>query len=146
MLRPFNHRDRETFLKLAKEFYSSPACLHEVPVENFERTFIEILNDSPYTKGYIFEIDGNTAGYALLSFTYSNEAGGMVCLLEEAYVIPKYQNNGLGTELFKFVEEHFPHVRRFRLEVTDVNERARALYQRLGYEELRYVQMIKVFT
>lgn len=143
MLRPITEKDREIFVQLADEFYHSPACLHDVPKEYFHQTLDEILADSPYAKGYIFEKDGETAGYALLSFTYSNEAGGLVCLLEEAYVIPKFQGCGLGRELFAFVEQEFSKVRRFRLEVTHSNERAISLYRRLGYEELDYIQMIK---
>ena len=143
MLRPMTEQDRETFIRLSDEFYRSPACLHTVPTEYFHKTLDEILAGSPYAKGYLFEKVGRIAGYALLSFTYSNEAGGLVCLVEEAYVIPEFQGHGLGKELFSFVEKEFPDVRRFRLEVTHCNERAISLYRRLGYEELDYVQMIK---
>ncbi len=143
MLRPITEQDRELFVQLADEFYHSSACLHTVPKEYFHKTLDEILADSPYAKGYIFEKDGKAAGYALLSLTYSNEAGGLVCLVEEAYVIPEFQGCGLGKELFAFVEQEFSNVRRFRLEVTRSNERAISLYRRLGYEELDYIQMIK---
>lgn len=143
MLRPMTEQDREVFVRLADEFYHSSACLHTVPTEYFHHTLDEILAGSPYAKGYIFEMEGKTAGYALLSFTYSNEAGGLACLLEEAYVIPEFQGCGLGKELFAFAEKEFPDVRRFRLEVTHCNERAISLYRRLGYEELDYIQMIK---
>ena len=99
MLRPMTEQDREVFIRLADEFYHSSACLHTVPTEYFHKTLDEILADSPYAKGYIFEKDGKVAGYALLSFTYSNEAGGLACLLEEAYVIPEFQGCGLGRAL-----------------------------------------------
>ncbi len=143
MIRPFIKEDKETFIKLADEFYNSPACLHTVPHENFEKTFEEVINNSPFTKGYMLEKNDDILGYLLLSFTYSNEAGGMACLLEEAYVLPQFQNKGLGKELFAFVEKEFPDVKRFRLEVTRCNERAISLYKKLNYEELDYLQMIK---
>lgn len=44
---------------------------------------------------------------------------------------------GVGTRLLRFLEEKASErgVRRISLEVTDTNERARALYERLGYME-----------
>ena len=143
MLRPLTEQDRETFIRLADEFYHSPACLHPVDVENFHRTLDEILSGSPFTKGYLLKQNDQTAGYALVSFTYSNEAGGLVCLVEEAYVTPAFQGNGLGKELCAYLEQEFPEVKRFRLEVTRCNERAISLYKLLGYENLDYLQMIK---
>ena len=89
------------------------------------------------------EKDGQPAGYALLSLTYSNEAGGLCVLLEEIYVREDFRGCGLGKEFFSWTENRYPQARRFRLEVTASNARAAALYTRLGYKKLDYVQMIK---
>ena len=96
MLRPMTEQDRKVFIRLADEFYHSSACLHTVPTEYFHNTLDEILADSPYAKGYIFEKDGKVAGYALLSFTYSNEAGGLACLLEDVLMEIEMEHDGNG--------------------------------------------------
>ena len=50
MIRPLQPSDRELFLELTKEFYHSPAVLHEVPEQYFVNNFEEALSESPYLK------------------------------------------------------------------------------------------------
>jgi len=82
-------------------------------------------------------------GYALLSFTYSNEAGGMGILIEEVQIDSAYRGGGYGSKLFSFLEQEYPTVKRFRLEVDVNNIKAIDLYIRLGYKIFDYVQMVK---
>ena len=118
--------------------------MHTIPDQHFHNAMDEILADSPYIKGYMFTMDGQNAGYALLGFTFSAEAGGLVILLEEAFVLPEFQGKGFGSELFAFVEKEFGgKARRLRLEVAPSNERAIRLYKRLGFTPLDYLQMHK---
>ena len=90
----------------------------------------------------IIEYDGKIAGYGNISFTYSIEGGGNVVFLEELYIKPEYRNKGIGTEYFNFIHTNFP-AKRYRLEVTDCNIKAKQLYEKLGYTYLNYKQMIK---
>lgn len=146
MIRPITSGDRETYLELCREFYHSPAVLHPVPEVHFARTFDRILTGSPFVKGYLLEQDGTAAGYALLAVTFSQEAGGEVLWIEELYLHPEFQGRGLGTELFRYLETHRPKtVARFRLELEPDNRDARRLYERLGFSELGYGQMVRDF-
>ena len=63
--------------------------------------------------------------------------------LEELYIRAEFRSRGLGSEFFRQVTEENRDARRFRLEVEPENVRAIALYRRLGYENLPYVQMIR---
>ncbi len=143
MIRDIEEKDREIFIAMCEEFYSSPAVSHSVPKSHFERTFEVVTHNSPYYKGYMLEYGGKTVGYGLVQLSYSNEAGGMQMFLEELYIREGYRNKGLGKEFFERVYASRDDVVRYRLEVTAVNERAISLYKRLGYENLDYVQMIK---
>lgn len=143
-IRDFTPADRPNYLRLSKEFYSTDAVIHGVPEENFIRTFDKCIEQSPYLRGLAIVLDDEFAGYGLLSFTWSNEVGGLVILLEEAYLSPQYQGHGLGSELLSFVEEEYHDVaKRLRLEVTSVNQRAVKLYTKKGYHKIDYLQMIK---
>lgn len=143
MIRKLTADDRQTYLALANEFYGSPAVLHAIPEEYFERTFDEMMRSDDYVEGFMLEWDGETAGYGLISKSFSQEAGGMQAWLEELYVRPAFQGRGLGKAFFHFYEGYAPEMRRFRLEVEQDNTRALELYKRLGYEEFTYYQMVK---
>lgn len=147
MFRPIVPSDRETVIALMKEFYHSPAVLHPVPEENFSKTVDLVLAGTPYADAYLFESDGKTAGYALTARTYSNEAGGLVLWLEEAYILPAFRGKGLGGAFLEFLAKDYPEeVARIRLEVSDENTDAVRLYRRAGYRDLDYRQMFLDFA
>ena len=52
------------------------------------------------------------------------------------------RGQGIGRQLIAAVRAAYPNAARFRLEVTDSNPRAAALYRTLGFEPLGYRQMI----
>ena len=144
MFRPIAPADRETIIGLMKEFYTSPAVLHPVPEENFGKTVDLVLSGSPYADLFLFELDGQTAGYALTAKTYSNEAGGLVVWLEEAYILPDFRGRGLGGRFLDYLADEYPQpVARLRLEVSEGNDGAMRLYRRAGFKPFEYRQMIR---
>lgn len=142
-IRPVARGDREIYLKMAKEFYSTDAVLIHVGEENFLSTFEELLRSDRYALCYIFELYGKIAGYSLLAKTYSQEAGGQVLWIEEIYVLPEYRGRGIGKAFFDFILKNKPdEVKRIRLEVERENEGAVRLYRSFGFDFLGYDQMI----
>ncbi|MDR0616949.1 MAG: GNAT family N-acetyltransferase [Synergistaceae bacterium] len=143
-IRDFVSGDRDEYMRMSDEFYSSEAVLHPITRDNLVSTFEQCLLGNPLLRGLMLEKDGAAAGYALLSFTWSNEAGGLCVLLEEAYIVPRFRGEGLGSALIRHVEKEYDgKARRFRLEVTQRNERAIRLYERMGFGRLDYAQMTK---
>ncbi len=142
MYRKIEPEDREIYIQLSKEFYSSDAVLHAIPDKNFEKTFELLMNGTPYADCYIFEHEGETAGYALLAKTWSTEAGGNVIWLDEIYIRGKFRGKGIGTEFFAYLDS-IADTARLRLEAEPDNEAAIRLYKRMGFRELPYVQFIK---
>lgn len=144
MIRKIVSEDREIFIKLTKDFYNTDAVLSKIPEENIELTFEKIIDDSPYVDGYLYLHKDQVAGYCLLSFTYSNESGGLVMLIEELYVSPNFQRRGIGSKFLNFLEnEYRDKVALMRLEVVKTNQTARQLYYKKGFKDLKYLQMIK---
>ena len=135
--------DKENFLSMVRMFYQSPAVESAVDEQHFETTFHAALSHSPYIRILMLEDRGQLVGYAQLSFTYSNEAGGMAVLIEELYISRACRGRGMGHAFFSFLEKEYPDVKRFRLEVHSDNVRAIRLYRSLGYSTLRYKQMIR---
>lgn len=143
-IRPIQKNDYDSFLKLIDEFYHSEAVLHPVDPKNYSVTFDRCINADPFTACYVYDQDGTINGYALLSFAYSNEVGGIVVWIEELYVPAEHRGKGIGTALMNFVHNtYMDSAKRFRLEATHGNEKAIALYRSIGYEPLDYLQMTK---
>lgn len=144
MIRDFTESDYEKYIIYAKAFYASDAVAHDIDPKHFHQTFHLILQKSPLVRGLVYELDGEVAGYMLLSFMYSNEFGGIVVLLEEIYIDPRYRGQGIGKQFFAFADaEYKDSAVCFRLEVARNNAKAIELYQSLGFQEWSYLQMVK---
>ena len=138
--------DKTDFLNMNKKFFSSPAVLHSVPDEFMERNFEMAVAKNDLAEAYIFEIDGKPIGYSFLTKNYSTEVGGVCLWIEEAFVEAEYRGRGIGHSFFEFLNEKYQNdVLRIRMEVEPSNIDAIRLYEKLGYEKLPYVQMIKDF-
>lgn len=138
--------DKELYIAMAEEFYNSDAVLHPIPRDHFEKTANEALRSDEYAEIYLLEYEGETAGYGLTARTFSQEAGGQVLWIEELYIRKEFRSKGLGREFFSSLEDkNRGEIVRLRLEVEADNTRAISLYERLGYEVLDYVQMVKDF-
>jgi ribosomal protein S18 acetylase RimI-like enzyme len=134
--------DKRVMTAMMKEFYDTDAVLHPVPESNFDKTFDLLFMGRHYADAFLAEENGMAAGYALLSLTWSNEAGGLTVWLEEIYVRPEYRGMGIGESLITRVfREYKDKAVRFRLETEPLNNAARRLYKRLGFQELPYYQM-----
>ncbi len=142
ILRKAEPKDKQLFFTMADEFYHLPAVLHEVDSSYFKSTFDEIMNLSPYAALYIAEENKTPVGYLLLSFTWSNEAGGLTVWLEELYIRENFQGKGYGSQMLQFVKTTYSNAKRFRLEISPDNERVKKLYQSHGFELLNYQQMV----
>ena len=142
MLRCFTAADRTDYLQMAHDFYRSDAVDHVVPDSHLEKTADALLAGTPYAAAYILEWEGQTAGYALLALTWSQEGGGETVWVDELYLLPQFRGRGMGKRFFGELEALYPNAARFRLELEPDNEKARSLYTRLGYKPLNYSQMV----
>ena len=144
MIRKIRKEDKEAYLEMSTAFYSSEAVCHNVPGKYLADTFDELMRSDNYEIGYIFEYQNNIAGYALLSKTFSQEAGGLVVWIDELYSKPEYRCHGLGHEFFNFIIDNLkPDIKRIRLEVRENNVKAISLYKKMKFDKLPYLQMIK---
>lgn len=142
-IRKIGPEDRSAFLKMSRDFYHSPAVLHDVPERYHEDAFAELMRSDRYLDCRFFEgADGTVIGYVLLMKTYTREAGGLTVWVDELYVCPEWQGQGVAHRFFSWLEQNIPAAR-YRLETEPENVRAKALYERMGYVPLPYQQMIR---
>ena len=141
--RDLTPEDGPVVLPMAEAFYHSDAVDHPVDSAVLEQSFrAAACPDEPLLRGLLIQWDGEAAGYLYITQCYSAEVGGRCVFIEEIYLEPEYRRRGLGAQIMAWLEQEYPAARRFRLEVTQVNQGAVRLYQRAGYEFLRYDQMV----
>lgn len=143
--RPLCPADESEFYVMSEEFYHSPAVLHPIPPEYHRKVFREMMTSDQYLSGYLFTDGEKAAGFAVTNRMMQHEAGGVVIWVEDLYIRPNYRSQGVGRRFLTWLERELKgKAMEIRLETEPENERARALYHRLGYEELGYLQMIKM--
>ena len=143
MIRTFELADKEQILAMVSDFYSGPGVLHPIPVQHFSDAFAEMVLPNGRLRGLAVFCGDTLAGYSLLAFEYSVEAGGEVVWVEDLYIKPCFRSHGLGKEVFAYIKQAYAgKATRLRLELMPQNARAHALYQSMGFEDFPYTQMI----
>lgn len=141
-IRVLQPEDFQQVLDMMRVFYASDALLVHPDDSVLARTLRDSMAGGPYVTGYGFEVDGDLAGYGMVSRSYSTETGGICLWIEDIYILPQHRGQGIGTAFLKFVEALGGAVR-LRLEAEPENERAMHVYRKAGFRELGYTQLIK---
>ncbi len=142
IIRPMEEKDRPSVVEMMRVFYASEAVSTNGSEEIFRSDVDACTGGSPYLSGYVFELDGETVGYAMTAHSFSTEFGKPCVWIEDLYIKEEYRGRGIGGEFFAFIEaRHAGAV--LRLEVEGENAAALALYKKRGFGFLPYLEMIK---
>lgn len=103
------------------------------------RTLSEITINPIRGAAAILELEGKLCGYALLISFWSNEFGGEICAIDELYVEPEFRGRRFATQFVEILKRPNNPIWPRRTAVITVeayrtNPRAKALYERLGFE------------
>lgn len=106
-----------------------------------------LLDGSPH--GAIWMIGPRSApvGYIAISFGWSIEFGGLEASVDEFFVRDRVRGRGMGSEAMMALARALSSegIKAMNLEVDTDNERARTLYERIGFQSRdRYHQMVRV--
>lgn len=144
IIRDMTLDDKEIFLKMSADFYTSDAALHDFDRETQEKNLAGAIAGSPYVRCLMLEDQDGAAGYIIIAHSWSTEAGGPMIILEELYLIPEARGKGYAGEFFRwFFEEYRDRAAGYRLEVAPKNSDVIPLYEKFGYENLEYIQLMK---
>lgn len=135
--------DRELVMPMVQAFYQTDAVDHPVDQAILDRSFLAAADHAePLLRGVLLFQDKEPVGYIYLTQCYSAEVGGRCVFIEEIFLAAPFRGQGLGREIMAWLEREYPAARRFRLEVTQINQGAIRLYEKSGYQYLRYDQMV----
>jgi GNAT superfamily N-acetyltransferase len=128
--------DDEDIVSMCMALNAEDPGPNPVRPQQVRRTVSKLREEPNRGRAAVCQVDGRTVGYALLISFWSNELGGEVCNIDELFVYPQYRARGLATALLEGLadkEQSLWPIRPVALEVTSQNERAHALYERLGF-------------
>jgi GNAT superfamily N-acetyltransferase len=101
------------------------------------RALEKILCDASIGTVFVAREDGRVVAMASLIYTVSTAEGGTAALFEDLVVLPGHRRRGIASSLVEFVIQHARKEGVLRLTLlTDMhNERAQALYRKLGFTD-----------
>lgn len=143
-IKKMEQKDTNEVFEMMRDFYDSPAILHDVSEEVLRRNIDACISDNPFMEGLVFRAHGGIAGYAMLAKSFSTEFGGTCIWIEDLYMKPEYRGGGIGTQFFGYLEKTYQgKAVLLKLEVERGNTWAIEVYKKCGYQELPYMEMIK---
>ena len=83
----------------------------------------------------IFKEGTDIAGYAILTFVWSNEHGGLLLCIDELFVRKEWRGHGIAASFMESLSDMYPGIKGICLEVTPANASAEHLYRKLGFSE-----------
>lgn len=141
MIRRSTRDDLDALVELGAEYCDADGhVFDEVTVRD---GFAGVVADDRYGLVLVADVDGTVVGYAVVSWGWSIEIGGIDVVLDEIYVRPK--GSGIGGALLAAVEAtcRDAGAKRVFLETEPHNERARRWYASVGFTPQPSVWMSK---
>jgi len=132
--RPATEADCDTVVGLMREYYAFDRIAFD---ETWARESLgRLLADAGLGRAWLIEWEGAVAGYLFLTFGYSLEYK-RDAFLDELYVCAPYRGRGIGRKAVEHVLAACPAlgIAAVHLVVVPGNERARRLYESLGFED-----------
>jgi GNAT superfamily N-acetyltransferase len=96
-----------------------------------------LLSNPALGAGWIAEADGVAVGYLLAVYVFSLEHLGLTAEIDELFVLPAQQGQGVGSGLLALAEAEFDRAgcTNVALQLSRGNDGARAFYRRHAYRE-----------
>jgi ribosomal protein S18 acetylase RimI-like enzyme len=129
-------RDLPRLVRLVQAFYREDQRGAEKPAEQVLATVSELGRSKEKGSVFVFERDGELAGYAILVYSWSNELGGTVLSVDELYIDPALRRQGIASDFLGLLRKVVPEgIKAIQLEVSRSNRPALALYRTLGFQD-----------
>jgi ribosomal protein S18 acetylase RimI-like enzyme len=123
-------------------------AIDNYPFDECERTEnLKLLLDNPdYGKLWIIKKSDSVAGYTFLGFGFSFEFKGRDAFVDELFILPEFQGQGIGKEAIDFIiiEAKKEGVKVLHLEAEHHNERGLRLYRTKGFVDHKRFLLSKV--
>jgi ribosomal protein S18 acetylase RimI-like enzyme len=141
--RPATPADTEPLLGLIAAYYAHDHLAFDAA--QVREGLGALLSEGGPGRVYLAELEGEVAGYGVLTFGFDYEFGGRLATLTDLFFQPHLRRQGLGSATLAFLaaECRAAGIRALELQVETDNLAAQALYRKFGFRPLPRLPMIK---
>ncbi len=143
--RPCGPKDHRTLLKFVMEYYR----FDKIPFNrsSLSKGLDTLLRNLSQGQAWLMENHKKPVGYAVLTYNFDLEYGGVEGMLTDLYVSKRYRNRGIGSLALYEIEDFCRErgVRNIELQVLHHNAAAEIFYRKAGFQILpRKVMLLGV--
>ncbi|GIK52965.1 MAG: hypothetical protein BroJett014_19380 [Planctomycetota bacterium] len=143
-MRRASTRDIPALITLMEAFYAESAY----PLDHAaaQRGFAALMADERLGQVWLIEEGAKIAGYAVLTFRFGMEFGGLMAAVDDLYIAPQSRNKGLAKTALKEIRERCKAagITAITVEVSPNNAPALAAYRHAGFTEAKDRQLLVV--
>lgn len=143
--RPCGPKDHAALLKLVVAYYRYDKIPYNL--ESLRRGLDTLLRNVSQGQAWLMEIHKEPVGYALLTYNFDLEYGGIEGMLTDLYVDKRHRNQGIGSLALYEIEDFCRDrgITSVELQVLARNRAAESFYRKSGFCILpRKVMVLKV--
>lgn len=143
--RPCRPKDHATLLKFVTEYYR----FDKIPFDraSLSKGLDTLLRNISQGQAWLMENHKRTVGYALLTYNFDLEYGGVDGMLTDLYVSKQFRKQGIGSLALYEIEDFCRErgIRAIELQVLHHNRDAETFYRKAGFKILpRKVMLLEV--
>ena len=140
-MRKASLNDVDQLVAMMTEFYAESS--YPVNQRRAAETFAAVLSDDRLGNAWLIQADSHDVGYAVVTFCYSLEYGGLNAVLDDFFVRPAFRGLGLGSAALEEIRAFCASrgIRAIHLETGRENHSALTLYHRVGFIETKQLHM-----
>ncbi|HYA63271.1 MAG TPA: GNAT family N-acetyltransferase [Candidatus Sulfotelmatobacter sp.] len=143
--RPCGPKDHKVLLKLIVAYYRFDKIPYNL--ESLRRGLDTLLRNLSQGQAWLLETHHKAAGYAILTYNFDLEYGGVEGMLTDLYVEKRFRNRGVGSLALYEIEDFCRErgIRTIELQVQHHNKSAETFYRKAGFHILpRKVMILEV--
>ena len=140
--RPCGPKDHKTLLKLIVAYYRFDKIPYKLA--SLSRGLDTFLRNLSQGQAWLMETHHKAVGYAMLTYNFDLEYGGIEGMLTDLYVEKRYRNRGVGSLALYEIEDFCRErgIRTVELQVQHGNKAAETFYRKAGFRILPRKVMI----